>query len=669
MKSTPEILHQENALAERAAGYWLLGAAVVALLPHVPRLPVWLSAVLALLFTWRFLMVQRAWPAPNRWWRWIFTALLVFLLYRQYGTLFGRDAGSALLAAMLALKFLELQRLRDYVLSVLLVYFLIALGFLYSQAMWLVVYLIAVFVLTTATLVRLAVPGARARFALRLAGVLMLQALPLMLVMHLLFPRLQGALWGLPHDAHAGLTGISEEMYPGSIHELSLSEDIAFRAHFPGAVPPPAQRYWRTLVLWSTDGQRWTRGLATHARLEYEAQGSPISYTLTPEPANKPWLPALDLPAQIPPGTRLRSGLVLETAVPVRGRLSLEMSAHTRYRMLTLPESERRAGLQRPELISARVQALAAGWRQSARSDADVVRAALTHFRTEKFYYTLEPPALEDNPVDEFLFETRRGYCEHFAAAFVTLMRSTGIPARVVTGYQGGELNPSGNYLIVRQLDAHAWAEVWLPGQGWARVDPTAAIAPERIEYGTEGIRRLLERGAVLGGSPSEALRDLLALGAFEQVRQQLRLSWDAANTAWQRWVLSYDQARQRELLAQLGFEDVHPLRLLGLLALLIALVMGLYLMLTRRRVPRPDPVQRAYFTFCHKLAQIGLVRAPQEGALTFAERGARQLPQLAVGIHAITHFYLRLRYGGHENVAAQREFARRVAAFRARRG
>jgi len=669
MKLSPEVLSQENALAERAAGYWLLGAAVVALLPHVPRLPVWLSAVLAALFAWRFLMVQRAWPAPNRWWRWSLTALLVFLIYRQYGTLFGRDAGSALLAAMLALKFLELQRLRDYVLSVLLVYFLIVLGFLYSQAVWLVVYLVAVFVLTTATLVRLAVPGARARFALRLAGVLMLQALPLMLAMHLLFPRLQGALWGLPHDAHAGLTGISEEMYPGSIHELSLSEDIAFRAHFPGAVPPPAQRYWRALVLWSTDGQRWTRGLATHARLDYEAQGSPIAYTLTPEPANKPWLPALDLPAQIPSGTRLRSGHVLETAAPMRGRLSLEMSAYTRYRMLALPESERRAGLQRPDLISARVQELAAGWRQSARSDAEVVRAALAHFRTEKFYYTLEPPALEDDPVDEFLFETRRGFCEHFAAAFVTLMRSAGIPARVVTGYQGGEYNPSGNYLIVRQLDAHAWAEVWLPGQGWARVDPTAAVAPERIEYGTEGIRRLLARGAVLGGLPSETLRDLLALGALEQVRQQLRLSWDAANTAWQRWVLGYDRARQRELLAQLGFEDVNPLRLLGALALLISLVMGAYVVATRRRAPRPDPVQRAYFDFCRKLAHLGLVRAPQEGALSFAERGAHRHPQLSDAIHAITQFYLRLRYGGNADAESQREFARRVAAFRPRHG
>ena len=196
MKSTPENLKQENTLAERAAGYWLLGAAVVVLLPHVPRFPAWLSVLLAALFAWRFFMMRRAWPAPNRWWRWLSTVLLVFALYREYGTLFGRDAGSALLAAMLALKFLELQRLRDYVLSVLLIYFLIVIGFLYSQAMWLVVYLLAVFVLTTTTLIRLAVPGARARFAFRLAAVLLLQALPLMLVMHLLFSCLQGALWG-----------------------------------------------------------------------------------------------------------------------------------------------------------------------------------------------------------------------------------------------------------------------------------------------------------------------------------------------------------------------------------------------------------------------------------------------------------------------------------------
>jgi transglutaminase-like putative cysteine protease len=316
-------------------------------------------------------------------------------------------------------------------------------------------------------------------------------------------------------------------------------------------------------------------------------------------------------------------------------------------------------------LISTRVQDLAARWRRSARSDAEVVNAALTHFNTEKFFYTLEPPALEDDPVDEFLFETRRGFCEHFAAAFVTLMRSAGIPARIVTGYQGGEFNPAGNYLVVRQLDAHAWAEVWLPGQGWARVDPTAAIAPERIEYGTEGIRRLLARGVALGGLPSDALRDLLALSAFEHVRQQFRLSWDAANTAWQRWVLSYDQARQRELLAQLGFEAVNPLRLLGLLALLVALVMGVYVVATRQRAPRPDPVQRAYLDFCHKLARRGLVRAPQEGALDYAGRCTRHRPDLGIPVHAITDLYLRLRYGGSEAIADTQELARQVTQFR----
>lgn len=664
MKPALELLKQENALAERAAGYWLLGAAFVVLLPHVPRFPVWLSAVLAVLFAWRFFMIQRAWPAPNRWWRWSLTALLVFLLYRQYGTLFGRDAGGALLAAMLALKFMELQRLRDYVLGVLLIYFLIVLGFLYSQAIWLLVYLLAAFVLTTATLIRLAVPGAGAHFALRLAAVLLVQALPLMLAMHLLFPRLQGSLWGLPHDAHAGLTGLSEEMHPGSIHELSLSEDVAFRAHFEGAAPPPAQRYWRALVLWSTDGTSWTRGLNTQARLEHEAQSAPLPYTLVLEPSNKPWLPALDLPAHVPAGARLRSGFVLETAVPLRARVHMEMSAHTRYRMHTLAESERRAGLQRPDSISTRVLDLAARWRQSARSDADVVSAALAHFRTEHFFYTLEPPLLEVDPVDEFLFEARRGFCEHYAAAFVTLMRSAGIPARVVTGYQGGEFNPAGNYLIVRQLDAHAWAEVWLPGQGWVRVDPTAAVAPERIEYGTEGLRRLLARGAALGGLPPEALRDLLALDTFERARQELRLSWDAANTTWQRWVLGYDQARQRELLAQLGFEDVNPLRLIGLLALLVALVMGLYVVATRQRAPRPDLVQCAYHDFCRKLARSGLVRAPQEGALAFAARGAYQLPQQAAAIESITNLYIQLRYGGVDIDTQRQMFVRQVASF-----
>jgi transglutaminase-like putative cysteine protease len=664
MKPASEKLAAENALAERAAGWWLLGAAVVVLLPHAARFPPWLTAVLAALFAWRSLILRRAWPTPNRWLRYGLTLLVAVLIHRQYGTLLGRDPGSALLAAMLALKFLELQRLRDYVLSVLLVYFLIFIGFLYAQEPWLVLYLLAVFVLSSATLVRLAVPGARARFALGLAGMLLLQSVPLMLAMHLLFPRLQGSLWGLPRDAYAGLTGMSDEMRPGSINELSLSEEIAFRAHFPGPLPPPAQRYWRTLVLWSTDGKTWRRGPRAPATLDYASEGAPLAYTLTLEPSNKPWLPALDLPAQVPPGTGLRSGLVLESVRPRRERWRVEMSAHPRYRLLSLSATERRAGLQLPVARAPRARALAQELRARGGSDAELVRAALRRFREQAFYYTLTPPVLGDDPVDEFLFDTRRGFCEHYAAAFVVLMRAAGIPARVVIGYQGGELNPAGNYLIVRQSDAHAWTEAWLPDQGWVRVDPTAAVAPERIEYGAEALRRLVARGTALGGLPDEALRSMLALAWPERAMRQLRLSWDSLNTAWNRWVLDYDADRQRDLLKRFGLGEATPWQLIGVLAFLVALLFGAYMLATTPRRARPEPVQQAYLDFCRRLARAGLARAPQEGALAFAGRAARQRPELADSIQAISILYVSLRYGGLDDPDARQDFSRRIAAF-----
>jgi transglutaminase-like putative cysteine protease len=669
MKTAPETIRRENALAERAAGYWLLAAAIVVLLPLVPRLPWWLAAVLAALFGWRFLILRRAWRAPNRWLRYALTLLLAALLYRQYGTLFGRDPGSAMLAAMLALKFLELQRLRDYVLSVLVVYFLIFIGFLNAQAPWLVLYLLAVLVLSSATLVRLAVPGARARFALRLSVVLLLQALPLMLAMHLFFPRIQGSLWGMPQDAQAGAVGLTDELRPGSINELIFSEDIAFRAYFSGPVPAPAERYWRALVLWDTDGRLWKRGLPSTTTLSYDAHDTALAYTLTIEPSSKPWLPALGLPAQLPDGALLRSGLVLESRQPIRERLRVPMSAHLRYRLLAMTDTEQHMGLQLPSALSPRVAALAKGWRARSRNDAELVRTALEYFREQKFFYTLAPPLLGDDPVDEFLFESRRGFCEHYATAFVTLMRAAGIPARIVAGYQGGELNPAGNYLIVYQSDAHAWAEAWLPGQGWMRVDPTAAIAPERIEYGADGLRRLLARGAALGGLPAATLRNMLAQSWLETTRQRLRLALDTANTVWQRWVLDYDLARQRELLERLGIGDATTARLLGVLALLVAVLFGAYIVASMPRRVRPDPVQKAYLEYCRKLARAGMERAPQEGALAFAARVSLLRPDVADSVRDITGLYLVLRYGVSVKDSAQRRLVRLVQEFRVARG
>ena len=648
---------------ERAAGYGLLASAVVALAPLVAGWPWWLTAALGLLFGWRFLMLRRGWPAPGGLLRVVLMVLLVALVWRQYGTIFGRDAGSGLLALMLALKFLELRRLRDYMIAVFLIYFLILVGFLYSQAPWLVLYLLAVFVATTATLVRLAVPGLRGRRATRLALVLLVQALPLMLAMHLLFPRLPGPLWGLPQDAYTGLTGLSEEMQPGSINELSQSDEIAFRAEFPGARPRPAELYWRALVLTRTDGRRWTRAPEPVVQLRRAADSTALLYTLTLEPSNKPWLPALELPARVPAGARLRTSFVLEAPQPVRTRMLIEMSADTRHRLPDPDPGERAATLALPA-VSARVAALARELR-AGRGDTETALAALGHFREQDFYYTLTPPLLGDDPVDEFLFESRRGFCEHYAAAFVTLMRAAGIPARIVTGYQGGEYNPNGRYFIVRQSDAHAWAEVWLAGRGWTRADPTAAIAPERIEYGAEALRRLLAGGTRPGQLPAEGVRQALALGWLEGVQRQARLAFDAVQNGWQRWVLGYDLRRQRELLAAIGLGGLNAARLLGVLALIVALLFGAYLMVTRQRAPRLDPVQRAYRRFCRRLAGVGLARAPHEGARDYAERSAAARPDLAAELRAISAEYLQLRYREHGDAQA---FVRRVAGFRPRR-
>ena len=651
-------------LPARASGYWLLSAAIIVLLPHVLRFPLWLTAVLAALFSWYFLLLRRAWPAPNRWLRLALTLLLAFLVFRQYGTVFGRDPGSALLAIMLALKFLELRRLRDYLLSVFMVYFLIVIGFLYSQALWLVLYLAGVFVVSTATLIRLAVPGSDTRYTLRLAAVLMLQALPLMLAMHILFPRVQGSLWGLPQDAYAGLTGLSDTMRPGSINELSLSETVAFRAQFTGNTPARAQLYWRALILLTSDGIQWTRATELRRSSAYQPIGPALNYTVTLEASNKPWLPALDLPSRAPPGGRWNVGYVFEAAQPVRERVRYTLVSHPRYRTGVLADDERRASLQLPEQLSPRIQQLAASWRAQARDDAAVVAAALHHFRNEAFYYTLEPPLLGDDPMDEFLFDVRRGFCEHYAAAFVTLMRSAGIPARIVTGYQGGEFNPTGNYYIVRQSDAHAWAEVWLADAGWTRVDPTAAIAPERIEYGADGLRRLLARGALLG-LPADTVRGLLSLTWLEQTRQQTRLSWDAVNTTWQRWVLDYGRDRQQELLTRLGLQGATPYIMVGILAAIVILLLIAYAFSGRQRVPSHDPVRRAYLDFCRKLARAGVVRAASEGAAAFEERSAALLPQSAVPIHDISNLYIRLRYGGLNEEDARQELQAQVARFR----
>lgn len=655
---------------DRITFYWLAATSALVLLPLVPRVPPVLWLLIVALFAWRYAMLARAWRAPGRLLRIGLTALVLVVVYLHYRTLIGRDAGIALLACLLALKLVELKAPRDAMLCVFLLYFLMLGSFLYSQSIALAVYLLAVAVVASASLVRIALPGSAldARQLLRLSGALLLKAVPIMLILYVLFPRIQGTLWGLPHDAYSGLTGMSEEMRPGSINQLSLSDEVAFRVKFQG--PPPVSRdlYWRVLVLWENDGQGWSRGAqAPWPALSFQNDGAPVIYEVTFEPSNKPWLPALDLPGALPDDLRMRSGHIVERDRPVRERLRYELTSYLRYNTGELEPAERQRALRLPPQASPRARELAQGWRSG---DAlDTVNAALAHFRDQQFYYTLEPPLLGDDPVDEFLFDTRRGFCEHYAAAFVTLMRAAGIPSRVVIGYQGGEYNAGGEYMIVRQGDAHAWAETWLAGRGWVRVDPTAAVAPERIEYGAEALRRLASRGQRFGQLPPEALRAALGHGWLEGAYRRGRLTLDTVNSAWNRLVLDYTQERQEGLMRDMGFENVTRAGLVSALGALLATVLAVLALIMWRAERDADPVRAAYERFCRKLARIGLRRDAHEGPVDFAQRCGHARPDLKPAIDAVTRAYVGLRYADLRGREHLRTLRRLVAGFNTRRG
>lgn len=649
----------------------LLLIAALSLAPLVPRLPAWIVLVCAGCLLWRFAVENRAWPGPGRVLRLGLTLVVVAAVLEYYGTLLGRDAGSALLASLLALKFLEVRKLRDCMVALFLCYLLLLAIFLYSQSPAIALYSAVVVVLSMATLVRLNhSTGTDLRYALGLASTLSLKAVPLMLIMFMLFPRIPGTLWGFPGERDGDVTGMSEVMEPGSVRHLSRSYAPVFRVEFDGPVPARSQMYWRALVLWWTDGRRWERGVTSSALdpgLSFDRQGAPIKYTVTLEPSRKPWLPALDLPIVAPRGTRTRPGYLLEHRRVSRERQRYTLVSYTRYRTDALDRVERELALQLPAQLSLRVRALARALRRESTDDLGVARAAMDYFRQQPFFYTLEPPLLGDDPVDEFLFSTRRGFCGYFAAAFVTLMRVAGIPSRIVQGYLGGEYNPAGDYWIVRQADAHAWAEVWLPSRGWVRMDPTAAVAPERVELGIDAVRELTLRGFELGQLSSDAVRRLIELGWFAGAWRTMRLYWDLANLQWHRSVLGYDQQRQRHLLRLLRLPELSWRGLLLTLALVLAAAM-LLLAVTTRRARRADPVQASYRAFCRKLGRAGIQRHPAEGALAFAARTVAARPDLKASVDSITALYLRIRYGGLSGIAPVQRLRQQVARFSAAR-
>jgi transglutaminase-like putative cysteine protease len=619
----------------------LLSLAMV-IAPHAVHLPTWIPALLAVVLLARFYIGWRHQKLPSKWLLIAVALACTGGIALSYRTLYGRDVGVALLTVMMTLKVMEMTRQRDTMVVVLLAYFLVVTNFFYSQSIPTALYMLLAVWVITATMIGLQHRTGRTSpvSVLRHAAIIILQGIPIMLALFLLFPRVQGPLWGLPQINYSARSGLSESMAPGDVSSLSLSDAVAFRVLFENNPEKPSQLYWRGPVMWNYDGRTWSAGLNLTARSsEVEALGPPLRYTVTMESHDRYWLFAIDLPLVVPQGAYLTTDYQLLSRRIVRERLRYDMQSSPQYRV-GVDESPGTLRLARrlPPEASPLARAMVAEWRAQGGSDHDIVSRALELFREQPFTYTLEPPKLDGDPVDQFLFQTRSGFCEHYASAFTFLMRAAGIPARVVTGYLGGEMNPVDGYFVVRQSDAHAWSEVWLAGEGWVRVDPTAAVSPLRIERG-------------LAAAVPEIDRPLLARNSFDWLKQT-RYAWDAVANTWNQWVLGYSPDRQVRFLSQFGLANVTWQNMVIVLAAVsgsIILALSLVL-LFRINTRRPDPVQRAYLTFCDAMAKRGATRKSSEGPRDFAARVSMQFPEIRETSQEICALYVSLRYGEGDN-------------------
>lgn len=621
---------------DHAATPWLFGVAAITTAPHFLHQPLWLSSFAGLILLWGAWLWQGDRRLPGRWVLFLLVVLGCAGILLEFHSLFGRDAGVAMLVMFMAMKLLELKSRRDAMVIVTLGFFLLLTHYFYAQGITTGLWLLGALWLITAALIRLhGGPASPLRATLRYAASLVAQALPFMLLLYLLFPRISGPLWGLPQDAHAGKTGLSEQMAPGSIAQLVQSGEIAFRVRFDGPLPARDKLYWRGPVMENFDGQTWRQSPGRLAAEQIEALSLPITYETTLEASEQRWLLTLDAPTGLPPETALNGRLTAHARQPISQRQRFRFAASLDFRFNVRESTavlERNRAL--PPGLNPQTQALAVDWRNSGKTPAAIVNQALTLFAGRDFAYTLQPPLLGRNGIDDFLFRSKRGFCEHYAAAFVVLMRSAGIPARVVGGYQGGEKNPLDGYLVIRQSDAHAWAEVWLDGRGWVRVDPTAVVAPARLENGIGDV--------LAAGEPLPAVLQLRS-----DMLRNLRYRWEALNNAWNQQILGYDAQSQRELLLRLGLSDTGWQNLAILLAAGCSLALAALTAWTMYNRPKRDPAMRLWHKALRHLARRQVNWAPWETPLAIARRVHLEQPALGEAFDRVVEAYLQTRYAG----------------------
>ncbi|VAW52783.1 FIG001454: Transglutaminase-like enzymes, putative cysteine proteases [hydrothermal vent metagenome] len=638
-------------------------------LPLYGRMPLSIILLLGTLSLWQLLIIKQQKKNPGKFIQ-LFIILISFLtaLY-TYGHVFGQQPGIALVTIMTVLKLFETKNSRDCYIIIYSAFFIIASNFFYSQSVWLILYVFAVVVFLVVILITLSdkIKSVSLKNRFTMAVRFIFYAVPLMLILFVLFPRIPGPLWGLPDDAFAGRTGLSEEMSPGSINQLISSPAIAFRVKFNGEIPAHRQLYWRGAVLSLYDGKTWRRSDApstTQANIQYsDNDKNSYHYKITLEPTNLNWLLSLELPEINDKNNKQQYNFSREAMLITNSKItniisytvnskvnaknqSLFTQEHYKNRLLPVDKNPQTVSLSRQLLQS------------SGFDSKQYINAVLAYFKNNNFIYTLNPDLLGENAMDDFLFTSRRGFCEHYASAFTYLMRAAGIPARVVIGYQGGKMNPLDDYMIVRQSDAHAWAEVWFDGY-WQRVDPTATISPDRVEQG------ILNAGL-------ENSRLPLLLVSNNKLFKNMAFLYDSFQNNWNQWVIGFNQKKQNDLLKSLGFENASTSNLILLLVICLTIAAAIisWFLLTHKTTDK-DRIQHYYNLFCLKLNRHGLQRLLHEGPVDYENRLRNELPLSTnnkTEIAFIFKAYRTLHYGNQNNNNLTARYIKKIKAFRLRK-
>ena len=658
--------HSEIYRMPRTSMIWILSALTSVILPHVIRMPVWLTLLCLFCIGISILIFQGRLSYPGSKLKTLVVFLVLFAIVAQYGRdIFSTDAIVGVLIVGVTLKLLELKKKRDVLMVIYLCYFTVLAEFIYSQVIPVAVYMVLCVLIITCSLMSITQTEEfqRPRRTLKLSALILLQSVPLMAFLFVLFPRI-GPLWSMPLQSASAKTGLTENMAPGDIGDLTRSGDVAFTVAFDSNVPDYKDLYWRGLTLDRFDGREWSRGNNAFGRFlganatrstpwfdAIEYLGNTVSYSVIMEPTQQNWVYTLMVPQLLDDRMIMRQEYQVETRRPVSQRFNYQARSYLEHKVdARLSREIRGRTLSLPPDGNDNARAFAQELYEQAGSDRAYVNAILDFIRNENFYYTLSPGLLGDNPIDDFLFRTREGFCEHYSGAFTFLMRAAGIPSRVVLGYQGGEFNKYNGTLIVRQYDAHAWSEVWFEDDGWVRIDPTAAVAPGRIEFGSQFTFQEDENFL------NDDVFSILKLRSSSAIINDLILRKEMIEYAWNRFVLNYDQGMQFSLFSRL-FDSVSQAKIyftiFGLVILFVAVIAFLVL---RKPAEKPlPPATSLYLKFCKFLADNGISRRAGETPLHFRDRVVAIQPGWKADVCRITDIYMELAFASAEEGREER--------------